>query len=506
MRRQSGVLAHITSLPSRFGIGDLGPAAFRFADWLQEAGQCLWQILPINPTDMGCQNSPYSSPSAFAGNPWMISPEFLCREGFLKPGDIEGLEAFPSRVDYAGVAACKEALLERAYQRVLSNACAAPEWSEFERANQLWLEDYALFVALKQAHQGAPWDQWPEGYRFRNATALKRFARDHRREIMKVKFVQYLFFRQWGALKRYCRDRGIALMGDIPIYVTFDSVDVWRHPRLFKLDEQRRPYVVAGVPPDYFSETGQRWGNPVYDWTALRKEGYTWWIDRLRLNMDRFDWVRIDHFRGLVNYWEIPAEEPTAVKGYWVDVPTGEFFEAIKTALLPTKEGKDRLPIIAEDLGIITPEVREVMRRQGFPGMKILLFAFGEDDNNPYLPHHYQEDCVVYTGTHDNNTVRGWFFHDSTEQERRHLRAYLGRDVNEEEIHWVFIEMALRSKAFLSILPLQDILGLGPEARMNTPGTVGQNWLWRCEADALRGDLAKRLKGLTREATRVGND
>jgi len=317
-----------------------------------------------------------------------------------------------------------------------------------------------------------------------------------------VKFLQYIFFRQWHSLKEYAHQKGIKLIGDIPIYVNFDSVDVWTHPEYFKLDDNLNPFVVAGVPPDYFSETGQRWGNPVYDWEKLKESRYSWWIERVKINLELFDVVRIDHFRGMVNYWEIPANEDTAMNGYWVDVPTDDFFVSLKAYFGNGMEGEEGLPVIAEDLGIITDEVREAMKKQGFPGMKILLFAFGDDEHNPYLPHNYTEDCVVYTGTHDNNTVQGWFQKEASEYEKQNLFTYIGRKVLSKEIHWILIELAMKSSANLVIIPLQDILGLNGSARMNKPATTKGNWQWRFLPNKLTDDIADQLLTLTQEAQR----
>jgi len=494
-QRQSGILLHISSLPSRFGIGDLGPEAYRFVNFLSRTQQHSWQILPMSPTTLGHKNSPYSSPSAFAGNTLFISPEFLVKEGFLKQAELKPKPLFArKKVEYAKVEVYKSSLFQRAYTRFKARSIEAKGWEEFLKDHAFWLDEYALFVVMKAHFKGKMWSQWPEALKQREAQVLAEFRREFQEPIEEVKFLQYLFFKQWHDLKEYCHQKGIELIGDIPIYVTFDSVDVWTHPQYFKLDENLEPFVVAGVPPDYFSATGQRWGNPVYDWEKLKASGYQWWIERIKVNLELFDKARIDHFRGMVNYWEIPVHEETALNGYWVDVPTEDFFEKVKSYF----RDKNGLPIIAEDLGIITDEVKAAMKKQGFPGMKILMFAFGDDDRNPYLPHNYDEDCVVYTGTHDNNTVQGWFERDIGDQERQKVLAYVGKDVLPEDIHWALIALAMKSKARLAIIPLQDILGLGQEARMNRPGTIQGNWQWRCLPEALNEAVAEKLLTLVK--------
>ncbi len=496
-RRGSGILLPVTSLPSPFGVGDLGPWAYRFADFLAEAGQRYWQILPLNPTDPEHGNSPYHSCSAFAGNPLLVSPELLLRDGLLDAEDLASPPGFPAAgVDYRPVGTYKADLLRRAADRY-SAGRGGQEFERFCRGQAGWLENHALFVALKTHLGGRDWTSWPAEFRDRRTEALERARQELADSVTREKLRQFFFFSQWQALRGHCRERGIRIIGDLPIYVVHDSVDVWARPELFKLDEHKRPSVVAGVPPDYFSETGQRWGNPVYRWDLLREQGYDFWIERVRHNLALFDWVRLDHFRGFVAFWEIPAAEATAVNGRWVEAPAVDFFTCLKEAVSP-------LAIIAEDLGIITPDVVEVMRRFGFPGMKILLFAFGEDlATNPYAPHNHVRHCVVYTGTHDNNTVRGWFENEAPPETRARLASYLGREIGPAEVSREMARLAMTSVADTVILPMQDLLGLGAEARMNRPASQRGNWQWRLLPEQLTPALAGRLREMTRICGRV---
>jgi 4-alpha-glucanotransferase len=490
-RRGSGILLHLTSLPSPFGIGDMGPWAYRFADFLSEAKQSFWQILPLNPTDADHGNSPYHSISAFACNVWLISPELLVQDGLLAESDLESSPDFPQdRLDYRAVYAYKKALFVRAYQRFQTER-DSHDYERFCLENAYWLDDFALFLALKSRFNGQVWVEWPEGIRDRKPEALESLKKELMEKLEKEKFLQYIFFKQWIALKEYCNQRGIQIFGDMPIYVDYDSADLWKHPELFKLDQQKKPYVVAGVPPDYFSETGQLWGNPIYRWDMMKKNGYDWWIGRIRHNLELFDLVRIDHFRGIVAYWEVPAAENTAINGRWIEAPAMDFFNHVAKKF-------PYLPIIAEDLGIITPDVREVMQHFDLPGMKLLLFAFGEDlPTNPYIPHNIPKNCVAYTGTHDNNTARGWFEKEATSEDKKRLFRYLGRKVAAEELHWELIRLVMMSAADMAILPMQDLLGLGEEARMNRPATREGNWLWRLEADQLTPSLSTKLREMT---------
>lgn len=472
--RTSGILLHITSLPSLFGIGDLGPSARLFIDFLFQTKQSYWQVLPLNPIDPACGNSPYSSPSAFAGNPLFISPELLCESGLLKPQEIEAVPPFPrARCDYDSVIPYKYRLLHLAYDTFKSAAKEKEAFEQFCQENAKWLEDFALFMSLKKKLKGKPWGEWEKDLRDRNPQSLKSIRKSLWNEIEQEKFYQYLFFTQWFSMKEECHGRGIRFIGDVPIYVNYDSADVWAHPEIFNLDQEKRPLGVAGVPPDYFSKTGQLWGNPTFRWDRLQKTDYRWWFYRISHNLRLFDILRLDHFRGFVSFWEVPSEETTAINGQWVEAPVNDFF----TTLL------EQFPVssfIAEDLGIITPDVKEVMKRFGFPGMRVLQFAFGEDQpDHPYLPHNFIPNTTVYTGTHDNNTVRGWFENETTPQDKKRIFRYLGREVSSEQIPVELIRLGMMSVANLMMIPLQDVLGLGEEARMNRPATLSGNWEWR---------------------------
>jgi len=483
----------VSSLPSPHGIGDMGPEAGRFIDWLAEARQSLWQMLPLYPTDPAHGSSPYSSVSSFAGNPLLISPDLLVEEGLLARGEVAGPgpDHDPARVDYPAVGTYKRGLLERAFRRFRERG-APGEYERFCGEQAVWLEDFALFMALKQRFQGRGWSEWPAELRDRREGALARARAELRDEVDRQRFVQFVFAEQWARLRKRCGERGVQVIGDLPIYVNHDSAEVWSHPEIFQLDAERRPRVVSGVPPDYFSATGQRWGNPLYDWRVLADRGFDWWIERLQRAFELFDIIRIDHFRGLVAYWEVPAHEPTAVNGRWVEVPVARFFDTLLTRFVG-------LPILAEDLGLITADVRETIERYEVPGMKVLLFAFSEDSPmHPYLPHTYPRRCVAYTGTHDNNTVRGWFETEAREEDRRRLAAYLGRDITPANVHWEMIRAGLASVADFFIAPLQDVLGLGPEARMNRPAQGTGNWEWRLLPGALPAALAADLGSLTR--------
>jgi 4-alpha-glucanotransferase len=490
-QRGGGILFHLTSLPSPYGIGDLGPSAYGFVDFLAAAKQRYWQILPLNPTDPIHNDSPYSSVSAFAGNPILISPDLLLRDRFLVPEDLEPIPDFPpGRVDYLRVHRFKVLLLSKAYER-FSIAGDMQDFENFCERESAWLDDFVLFRILKMKESGQVWGDWPPSLRDRNPEAMKRAQGESADSVVREKFNQYLFFRQWRSLRRYANQRGIQIIGDIPIYVDYDSADVWVHPELFKLNEQKKPSVVAGVPPDYFSETGQRWGNPIYRWDAMKESGYAWWMKRIAHNLELLDWARIDHFRGLVAFWEVPEEEETAINGRWVEAQAMDFF-------LKMRQEFPHLPVIAEDLGIITPDVHAVMERFGFPGMKILLFAFGPDmPTNPYIPHNLPRNCVAYTGTHDNNTIRGWLEKETSAEDRQRLFRYLGREVSPEELPKELIRLLMRSAADAVILPLQDLLGLGGEAQMNRPATRQGNWEWRLQPGLLTPQLAADLREMT---------
>ncbi len=482
--RSSGILLHPTSLPGPHGSGDLGAGAYHFVDWLVAAGQTLWQVLPLVP--IGAGNSPYMSVSAFAGNPLLIDLSDLAQRGWLNDADLSDAAGFPRyRVDYGTVLPFRMQSLRRAAARFFANGGAQDsEFASFVAQEGVWLDDYALFMALLHRFGEASWTEW-EGPLARRVPAAIDSAREELQDSVQFwQFVQWNFFRQWFALKRYANQRGVNIVGDIPIFISHQSADVWARPDLFKLDTNLRPGTVAGVPPDYFSDTGQLWGNPLYRWSAHEDEGFAWWIGRVRAVLALTDIVRIDHFRGFAACWEIPADAITAVSGSWVAAPGERLFDAVNAAL-------GKLPIIAEDLGILTPDVVELRDRFGFPGMRILQFAFGGDAANPYLPHNYQRNCVVYTGTHDNDTTRGWFTTASL-RERTFAQRYLPSDG--VRIHWDLIHAASRSVADIAIYPLQDILGLGTDARMNLPGTIDRNWEWRFAWDQVEDWHALRLR------------
>lgn len=491
--RASGILLHPSSLPGRFGIGDMGPGARRFIDFLRDTGQRLWQIMPPGPTGYG--DSPYASFSAFAGNPLFISPEILSGEGLVSTEDLHSAPSFPSDyVDYGAVADWKLNLLRKA-RKNFPGKHGQNGWGnlrEFEEKNAFWLRDYSLFMALRETRK-TTWNRWEKDLIARDAVALDRARNENRDLISQHVFFQYLFFRQWGNLKKYANENGIRIIGDIPIFVASDSADVWAHPEIFQLDENGSPIVVAGVPPDYFSKTGQLWGNPLYQWDVLEQTGFQWWIDRFRTNLLMVDIIRLDHFRGFESCWEVPAGEKTAMNGQWAKTRGREMFQTLLETL-------GDVPIIAEDLGVITPEVEALRDRFGFPGMKILQFAFGEGPDHPYLPHNYPENCVVYTGTHDNDTTVGWYTNSSTERERDSARRYMKTDGS--EIHWDMIRLAFSSPARFALAPMQDVLGLGGEARMNIPGNPGGNWRWRFEWDQLTEGIRGRLTEITRQSGR----
>jgi len=485
MQRTSGILLHLTSLPGRFGIGDMGSEAYRFVDFLAESGQTLWQVLPLGPTGYG--DSPYACPSAFAGNPLLINPERLVEEGFLRPEDLADVPEFPNeRVDYERVTRFKMPLLRKSYE-FFENQCPLEHKADFERFCQeqaSWLDDFALFISLKNHYKGATWSAWDRDIAIRQPKAIAHWSKALAKPIRFHKYVQYQFFRQWSALKRYANERGIRIIGDVPIFVAYDSADAWANQDLFYLDEAGNPTVVAGVPPDYFSETGQLWGNPIYRWDVMAEQGYDWWIRRIRAMLGLVDIIRLDHFRGFEACWAVPAGSPTAVDGEWIPGPGESLFETLQGTL-------GELPILAEDLGLITPEVEALRDRFGFPGMKILQFAFTTDATNPFLPHNFERNCVVYPGTHDNDTILGWF-RRAPQKEREAALRYLGTDGH--DICWDFIRLAFASVADMAIIQLQDALCLGNEARMNYPGRLGGNWIWRYEPHELTDEIGTRLR------------
>ena len=471
--RSAGVLLHVTSLPGPFGIGDLGPAAFRWVDALAAAGQSWWQVLPLNPPGKG--DSPYQAYSAFAGNPMLVSPEVLVKDGLLKRSELAAHDLPPGRVDYAAATAVKADLLGRAWERFNTgkSRVTSVELARFRRRHRSWLDEYALYMAMRDAHDGKPWGEWNPKLKFRDPVALVAFRRSQSARISRHAFEQFLFARQLQQLKAYAADRGVRLIGDVPIFVSGDSADVWSHPELFLLDRQLKPTAVAGVPPDYFSKTGQRWGNPLYNWKAMAAGDFGWWVARLRNLLEQTDLVRIDHFRGFAACWNVPASEPTAQNGTWVKAP-GQ-------ALLATVEKQlGRLPFIAEDLGVITPDVERL--RDGFhlPGMRVLQFGFGGGPCNPFLPHNYVRNAIAYTGTHDNDTTVGWFAALDKKLRKQAVEYAPGLDADPAG---VLTRLAWQSVADLAITPAQDVLRLGSEARMNTPGTDRGNWTWRLPDD-----------------------
>lgn len=486
-RRSSGILMHISSLPGPYGIGDFGKGAYDFVDFLECASQKKWQILPLGITGFG--DSPYQNFSVFAGNPYFIDLEEFFQKGYLNKEDIalHPLGDNPERVDYGLLYKNKTALLRIAYKRAKKEINR--ELEAFYEKEKTWLRDFALFMAIKKAHNDVSWLKWPQEYRNINSRAVLDFERENQDEIYFHIFVQYFFFKQWKALKNYANKKNIRIIGDIPIYVAEDSADLWRHHGLFKVDENLYPLTVAGCPPDAYSETGQLWGNPVYDWEAMERDGYTWWIDRIRASFEMYDMVRIDHFRGFEAYWEVKYGSSDAVNGKWTKGPGYKFFERIKEEL-------GELPIIAEDLGFLTDEVYELIEKTGFPGMKVLQFAFESGAESEHLPHNYTRNCVVYTGTHDNNTIIGWV-KKAGKRELLFARDYLKLSF-EEGFNWGFIRGAFSSTADTCIIPMQDYLGLGDEARMNTPSTLGNNWVWRMKEDALTDELAEKIAKLTR--------
>jgi 4-alpha-glucanotransferase len=486
--RCSGVLLHPTSLPSRYGIGDLGESAYRFVDWLQSAGQSVWQILPLGSTSYA--DSPYQTLSAFAGNPNLISLDKLVEDGWLDSGDLHNTPDFPhEHVDFGWIIGWHDEKLSKAYMgfKERANTNAKKAFESWCADNATWLEDFALFIALKKAHNGRPWVEWAEGLALYQADALANARVDHADSINEQRFRQWIFFQQWYALKYYANQRGVRFFGDIPIFVAHDSSDVWGNQEDYYLDSKGVPTVIAGVPPDYFSPTGQRWGNPLYRWDVMKAKQYAWWIARFKAILSVVDYIRVDHFRGFEAYWEIPGTEETAINGTWVPGPSHDLFQVVKSAL-------GELPIIAEDLGVITEGVEKLRDDFGLPGMKVLQFAWS-DPTNAFLPHNHPVNCVVYTGTHDNNTTLGWWHTETADNDRRFLSEYLARNV--QEINWDLIRLAMGSAAHTAIFPLQDLLSAGSLARMNTPGKQGGNWSWRFQMHELTDDIKNRLSYLT---------
>ncbi|MBX3066758.1 MAG: 4-alpha-glucanotransferase [Anaerolineae bacterium] len=492
--RSSGILLHPTSLPGRYGIGDLGEWSYRFVDYLEAAGQTIWQVLPLGPTSYG--DSPYQCLSAFAGNPNLISLDKLVDIGWLSSSDLDDVPSFPVHsVDFGPVIEYHNAKLHLAWENFKARGTAEQKavFAQWRAEQALWLDDFSVFVALKNSNGGKPWVEWENSAEALHQEAAVIAAKSRLAdEIDEQCFRQWLFFEQWTALKKYANSKNIRLVGDIPIFVAHDSSDVWANPHLFYLDELGNPLVVAGVPPDYFSETGQRWGNPLYRWDVMEQEKFRWWIARFRASLSTVDIIRIDHFRGFEAYWEVPASEPTAVRGRWVPGPQDAFFDAVQDAL-------GALPIIAEDLGVITPGVERLRDKYGLPGMKVLQFAFGtsDDGRDPFLPHNHVPNCVVYTGTHDNNTTVGWWQSGEADKEsRKRLRQYIGHEV--ERANWELIRMGMSSVAHTFVMPLQDVLGFGADTRMNTPGNPSGNWTWRFTPEWFEHKSHERLARYTR--------
>ncbi len=486
-KRASGIILHPTSLPGPDGIGDMGPEAYRWVDFLRLSNCKLWQILPLGPTGFG--DSPYQCFSAFAGNPYMISPTLLLEQGLLRSGDLSDRPVFPqNHVDYGAAITWKNTLLDRAFNhfRKSKKPALQQEYQDFCEKEKHWLTDFALFMGIKECQGGVSWDQWPAGLRAHEEVSLDTFESKNIISVDRQKFRQFIFFRQWSNLKTYAHTKGVQIIGDIPIFVAYDSADAWAHPELFYFNRFGKPTCVAGVPPDYFSPTGQLWGNPIYRWEFHKRSGFDWWIKRVKAVLEFVDILRIDHFRGFASYWQIPFGMPTAEKGRWVKGPGQAVFKAIRTAV-PT------ISILAEDLGEITPDVIELRDSLGLPGMKVLQFAFASDEKDPFLPHNYSHNCVAYTGTHDNDTTFGWY-KTATEKEKDHCRKYLGR--SGEDIAWDLIRLAWGSVADYALAPMQDLLILDSTARMNYPGKPAGNWGWRLSPGSITQDLVIRLRDL----------
>lgn len=503
-KRSSGILMHPTSLPNEYGIGDLGSAAYDFVDFLHETGQKLWQVLPIGPTGYG--NSPYASFSAFAGNTNLISPELLKKQGFLDEEDLTNLPEFDkNKIDYPKVAEFKSGLFKKSFEKFKErvNEKEKDNFFYFCDMNNYWLQDFAVFMSVKEYYETEAknenrentcktWSDWQPEILSREPSHLNEVNNKLGDEIFYHKYLQYQFFKQWLQLKSYVNEKGISLIGDIPIFVAYDSADVWANPDLFLLDEKGLPIEVAGVPPDYFSETGQLWGNPLYNWNELKRRGFDWWIERIRMTLNLVDILRIDHFRGFESYWAIPYGSPNAINGEWKKAPGKELFNAIKASL-------GKLAIVAEDLGIITPEVEELRDYFNFPGMKILQFAFTNTGKDPFLPHNYNPNCVVYPGTHDNDTCLGWY-KAAPEKEKAYFLRYSG--VEEKDLHWGFIRMGMNSVANQFIFAIQDLFGLDTQARMNMPSKPDGNWEWRLDPALLTQEVKDTLKAMTEHAYR----
>ncbi len=489
LERSCGILLHITSLPSPFGIGDLGPEAYEFIDFLETSGHKYWQLLPLNPTDAAYNHSPYSSYSAFAGNTLLISPELLEKEGYIDLQNFDiPTEADPEKVDFQKVSRFKEAVLEATYNSFRDKKEKVKKYKGFCKEHASWLNDFSLFKALHQKFN-SPWYSWPDELKNRKSGELKKAQKELAESIEKIKFFQFLFFSQWANLTEYAHLNDVHLIGDIPFYINHDSADCWAHSEYFKLDKNKVPLKISGVPPDYFSETGQLWGTPVYDWKKLKNKKFDWWIERLRQNLLLFDLVRLDHFRAFSAYWEVPAKDKTAVNGKWVKTPGHQFFKTVKKEF-------PKMPFIAEDLGQLDDPVYDLLAAFDFPGMKVLQFAFGEVGSpNPYLPYNHLPNNLVYTGTHDNNTTKGWYV-NADKKAKHHLKEYSGNNITARNVHSHLHRMALGSVAKLAVTPMQDLIGLGSEGIMNTPGSTKGNWTWRMNYHQISVERAIELKAL----------
>ncbi len=476
--RTSGILMPIFSLPSPYGIGTLGQDAYDFVDFLEKSGQTYWQILPLNPTNYG--DSPYQSFSSYAGNPYFIDPDMLIQEGLLTVAEVEGYDFGDDseKIDYGKLYENRILMLKAAFERFIPNEA----YSLFIEENAYWLEEYALFMALKNAHNDVSWEKWDNSLRIRDVAAIEKIKAAYQKEIELYRFIQFEFSLQWHRLKNYANSKGIYIIGDIPIYVAYDSADVWSDPKQFMLDDKLMPTKVAGCPPDAFSADGQLWGNPLYNWKAMKQDGFTWWKKRLGYALKLYDIIRIDHFRGFESFYAIPYGDDTAKNGKWLKGPDMALFRELK------KEFGDELPIIAEDLGFLTPQVLKMLKLSGFPGMKVLQFAFTPDEDSDYLPHNFNKNCVVYTGTHDNDTIMGWC-ENSDEDSVKMAKDYL-RAGDREGFNWTMIKAAMASVADICILMMPDFMGLGSEARINTPSTVGGNWQWRIDKACFNDWLA----------------
>lgn len=492
--RSAGLLLHLTSLPGKYGVGDMGEEARQFISFLKAAGQKYWQLLPINPTESGNGHSPYSSFSSIAGNPLLISPQWLADHKWVTPGMLAGYEV-PSlkAADYQHAESFKVQLFKEAYKGFSRSRSSRfrKQYSSFREKQKSWLDDFAMYTLLKSHHHGAPWYEWPAEYRRREKKALQKLKKENSEKLDLIRWIQFVFFTQWEELRKDCRDAGIRLIGDLPIYVSYDSADVWSYPEIFSVSKKGSIEFIAGVPPDYFNEDGQLWGMPVFRWKELKKDGYKWWIHRVRKNIELYDLIRLDHFRAFADYWAVPSGESTAKNGKWAPGPDKDFFNALRNKM-------GSLPFIAEDLGDINEKVYRLRDAFKLPGMKVLHFAFSDNmPSSDYIPHNYKENFVVYTGTHDNNTTRGWYEKDATEIEKENIEKYFGFKVKSRDIHQWLIRLAYQTVAATAIIPVQDVLGLGAAARMNSPASVENNWQWRMKGNELTDQHSAWLKEQT---------